>query len=74
MEAARDEINYIVIDDNTRVPADLPPGYKPLTTKCVFKKKKQSNQKIRYKSRLCVRGFEQRQGVNYTETYAPTAK
>ena len=73
MEAARDEVNSIVLDNNTWEPAELPAGVTPLTTKWIFKKKKKEG-KVRYKARLCVRGFKQRYGIDYTETYAPTAK
>ncbi|CAM9966409.1 unnamed protein product, partial [Ectocarpus fasciculatus] len=68
--AAQDELASI-LENGTWQPATLPPGFTPLTCKWIFKKKKHP---ARYKARLCVRGFRQRAGVDYAETYAPTAK
>ena len=45
---------------------------KLVTTKWVFKKKLNPDGSIRYKSRLVARGFNQRQGVEWFRSYAPT--
>ena len=74
MTAAREELISIVRDNDVWEVADLPAGKKALTTKWLFKLKKSRGKPDRYKGRLCVRGFEQQQGVDYWETYAPTAK
>ena len=74
LAAGRDELISIVRDNDTWIPCDLPAGVKALTTKWVFKRKKERGKPDRYKARLCVRGFEQREGLDYGETYAPTAK
>ena len=55
-------------------PAKLPPGRKALSTKWVFKIKTNSDTSLQYKSRLVVRGFEQREGIDFQETFAPVAK
>lgn len=53
----------------------LPEGTKPLTTKWVYKTKRDElGQIARHKARLCVRGFLQKYGINYHETYAPTVR
>jgi hypothetical protein len=53
---------------------DLPHGSKALRTKWVFKKKRNADGTIlKYKARLCVQGQHQKQGVDFTETYAPVA-
>ena len=54
---------------------DLPEGVKPLTTKWVFKiKRGEQGQIIKFKARLCVRGFEQVQGVDYDEVFSPVMR
>ena len=46
-----------------------------LSTKWVFNLKLDGSGKIeRYKARLVARGFEQRQGIDFDETYSPVAR
>ena len=74
INAGKEELISIVRDNQTWVPWELPIGAKALMTKWLFKRKRERGKPHRYKARLCVRGFEQREGLDYGETYAPTAK
>ncbi|KAI7958132.1 hypothetical protein MJO29_006349 [Puccinia striiformis f. sp. tritici] len=57
------------------VVAPLVPGTKELDTVWVFKRKFDADgELLKYKARLCVRGFRQIEGVNYNHTFAPTGR
>ena len=67
LEALRCNGTWDVVDstDDTRT----------LSTKWVFKIKRDEENKItRYKARLVARGFDQREGLDYSETFAPVSR
>ncbi|KAI3774008.1 hypothetical protein L1987_48550 [Smallanthus sonchifolius] len=54
---------------------DLPKGVYLIGTKWVFKcKKDDRGAVVRNKARLVVQGFNQQEGIDYTEVYAPVAR
>ena len=60
------EVQYLV---------DLPSGVKIIGCKWVFKTKKDSSRNIeRYKARLVVKEFTQKEGIDYTKTFFHVSK
>ena len=69
----RDEEESLRFNKVYHVVPSLPRGARLLTSKFVFKRKRDNNGKVvRHKVRLAVRGFTQRAGVDFDETYSPT--
>lgn len=57
------------------VEVELPEGEHALGTTWVYKRKTgATNELIKYKARLCAQGFSQIEGIDYSETYAPTGR
>jgi len=62
-------------DTGTWEIVSLPRGKKPITCKSVYKVKCKVDDSIeRLNARLVVKGFTQREGVNYTEAFSPIVK
>jgi len=47
---------------------------KPISCKWVCKMKTNPDGTLRYKARLVIKGYEQMQGIDFDETYAPVSK
>nr|KAJ0207161.1 hypothetical protein LSAT_V11C500238120 [Lactuca sativa] len=73
-EAIHDEIDSIM-HNNTWFLADLPPGCKALGCKWILKRKMKVDGTIdKYKARLVIQGFRQKEGIDFFDTYAPVAR
>lgn len=54
---------------------DLPSSSKPISCKWVFRRKLHSDGSINiFKVKLVVKGFKQREGIDYFDIYAPIAR
>ena len=61
--------------NNTWTLTPLPTGKKPIGCKWAYKVKYKTYGSIeRYKARLVVKGFTQKEGVDYFVTFSPVAK
>lgn len=73
-EAVNSEYNALIENETWSI-CDLPKDRTAVTCKWVFKLKRSANGEIdKYKARLVARGFSQREGFDYNETYSPVAK
>ena len=73
-EAVNREIESI-LSNHTWELTDLPPGNKPLGSKWIFKRKFKPDGTIdKYKARLVVKGYRQKEGLDYFDTYSAVTR
>nr|CAN83337.1 hypothetical protein VITISV_004574 [Vitis vinifera] len=72
-QAMDDEMNSMYMNGVWDL-VELPHGCKLVGCKWVFKTKRDSSEKIeRYKARLVVKGYSQREGIDFKETFSPVS-
>ena len=69
-EADMKELNSLVCENNCWYTQRIPPGRRAITSKWVRKEKTNGT----FKSRVCGRGFNMIEGIDFHETFAPVAK
>lgn len=74
LQAMKEECESL-IHNNTWSLVDLPGGKKAIPCKWVFKRKFHHTGNItRYKTRLVIKGYKQKKGIDYNEIYAPVVR
>ena len=73
-ESAMKEEMDSLMSNQTWELAELPPGKKALHNKWVYRIKEEHDGNKRYKARLVVKGFQQKEGVDYNEIFSPVVK
>ena len=73
-EAIKSEVDSI-LKNHTWELVDLPPGCKPVGSKWIFKRKMKADGFIdKYKVRLVIKSYRQREGLDYFDTYSPVTR
>ena len=68
----KDEMDSL-LGNQTWELTELPVGKKVLHNKWVYRIKNEHDGSKRYNARLVVKGFQQKEGIDYTEIFSPVA-
>ena len=73
-EMAMDEQINSLLENQTWELAKLPKNKKALQNKWVYRLKEEVDGKKRFKARLVVKGFAQKEGIDFAEIFSPVVK
>ena len=71
--AMKDEMDSLMSNETWRL-AELPKGKKALHNKWVYRIKEEHDDNKRYKARLVVKGFQQKERIDYNDVFSPVVK
>ncbi|KAE8664189.1 Detected protein of unknown function [Hibiscus syriacus] len=69
----KDEMDSLMSNQTWEL-GELPPGKKTLHNKWIYRIKEEHDGRKRYKARLVVKGFQQKEGIDYNEIFSPVVK
>ena len=73
IKAMAEQIASLLANDTYEL-VELPPGVKPVGGRWTYRIKQDPDMTIEYKARWVAQGFSQKFGLDYDETFAPTAR
>ncbi|KAE8698301.1 hypothetical protein F3Y22_tig00110599pilonHSYRG00009 [Hibiscus syriacus] len=69
----KDEMDSLMSNQTCEL-SELPPGKKTLHNKWIYRIKEEHDGSKHYKARLVVKGFQQKEGIDYKEIFSPVVK